>query len=180
MLVSTIPAAFFGRNIFDVFSIYFEQVGQYKLMSLNYPNIWYILDPSGTNSYESLKSASIYLAIAIILVIFIYLIKNKINLTLDKIVYILFISSYTCVLFLPEMHERYGYLPEVFSILSAVLNKKMILPAILINSVGFAAYGKYLYGSDIDITLLSLLNVFAYIYALKILIPEIILKKEEK
>lgn len=56
----------------------------------------------------------------------------------------------------------------------------MILLAILINSVGFAAYGKYLYGSDIDITLLSLLNVFAYIYALKILIPKIILKKEEK
>lgn len=128
MLVSAIPAALFGRNIFDVFSIYFEQVGQYKLMSLNYPNIWYILDPSGTNSYESLKSTSIYLTIAIILVIFIYLIKNKINLTLDKIVYILFISSYACMLFLPEMHERYGYLPEVFSILSAVLNKKNDTP----------------------------------------------------
>lgn len=183
MLVSAVPAALFGRNIFDVFTIYFNQTGSYTGMAWGYPSIWYIFDSSATKSYESLKSASIYLTIAVLAVIFIYFIIKKIKLTAEKMIYILFLTSYTCVFFLPEMHERYAYLPEITAIIAAVLNRKMIKPMLLINFVAFVAYGKCLFANDMTYPFMGYINVIAYFISVKTLFPEIIgvnTIKEEK
>jgi len=180
MLVSAVPAAIFGRNIFDVFTIYFSQTGAYKGMAWGYGSIWYIFDASSTSSYENLHTAAIYLTIAVLAAMFIYFIIKKVNLTVEKMIYILFLTSYTCVFFLPEMHERYAYLPEVIAIIAAVLNRKMIKPMLLINFVAFVSYGKCLFGNpDTTYPFMGYINVIAYLYSFKISMSEIIPAKEE-
>lgn len=184
MLISAIPGAVFGRNIFDVFTIYVNQTDSSHYMSMNYPNIWNLLDSThfAGASFESLHSCAIYITLAVIALFFIYITINRISPDFKNMLYILFITSFTCVFFLPQMHDRYGYLAEVLAILLACVDKKMILPAVLINLAACVAYGKYLYGgesSDLIFSLMCYINLFAYFLSFKTILSEIIPKKEE-
>ncbi len=43
MIINSFPALLSGRKISEVFTIYFNQVGAFKGMTSNYPNIWAII-----------------------------------------------------------------------------------------------------------------------------------------
>ena len=64
--------------------------------------------------------------------------------------YCAFILAYTCVFFLPKMHERYGYLYEILAILIAFVDRKTIIPCVVLNMVSLITYSLYLYGVSYD------------------------------
>ena len=81
-----------------------------------------------------------------------------------------FLLSYTCVLFLPAMHERYGFLYEMCAILLAVMIPKTIPLCIGLLLVRFNAYSVFLFGGSANFLLLSFGNMalyIAYIWMLK-------------
>jgi hypothetical protein len=74
-----------------------------------------------------------------------------------------FIFSYTMVLFLPAMHERYGYLYEILAILILIYNRKTLFPMLGMYIITLMAYGSYLFGTVVDSTLvLSVANTLIY------------------
>ena len=69
------------------------------------------------------------------------------------------------------MHERYGFLYEIFAILIAFINKKTIVLCVVLNMLSLVTYGYYLYGAGYNARLLASINGVIYLAYLAILIP---------
>lgn len=81
-----------------------------------------------------------------------------------------FLLVYTCVLLLPSMHERYGYLCEVLAIILAILIPKTIPLCVGLLAISINTYGIFLFGISGNWSFLACANLFfycAYIYSLK-------------
>lgn len=55
------------------------------------------------------------------------------NINKEQILQLAFIFVYIAVLTMPHMHERYGYLYEIFAIMLALLYKRTIIPVLYYN-----------------------------------------------
>lgn len=87
----------------------------------------------------------------------------KTELSYRNVLYIAFLLTYTCVLFLPAMHERYGYIYEILGIMVLVENRKTIPLMIFMNIISLAAYGRFLLGKSINIDVLAVGNLVVYV-----------------
>lgn len=90
--------------------------------------------------------------------------------------YCAFILAYTCVFFLPKMNERYGYLYEILAILIAFVDRKTIIPCVVLNMVSLITYSLYLYGVSYDVRILGCINGLVYLAYVVILVPAILKK----
>ena len=92
-----------------------------------------------------------------------------------------YLLSYTCVLFLPSMHERYGFLYEVLAIVLAVMIPRMIPMCMGLICISLTTYGSYLFGTEKNLPALSWLNLVIYVLSILLLGKEMEIntKKEE-
>lgn len=177
MIASTTPNAIFGRNPFDVFTNYINQTETYKSISSNYPSFWTIvLNPGDERFQEPIKYIGIIFAILILGLIMLYWMYKNIEITHKNMIYMAFILSYTCVLFLPRMHERYGFLYEILALLVYIIAPRTRTLLCLLFFIGLNTYMYFLHGISYDLKLMSLLNVFIWASYL-IIITKIMLKK---
>ena len=143
MVITGLPAFIFGRSPLEIFSIYAGQEEIYPLMSMNYPSIWVILCKNGDGlPYEYMKLPAIAMTAGVLAVLMFWWIIKRCKPEGKNLYIIAFLVVYTCVLFLPSMHERYGYLYEVMSILLAVMIPRMIIPCIGLLGISLNTYGK--------------------------------------
>lgn len=170
MMMSGLPAVIMGRSILEPFKIYLEQSDTYKSMFCNYPSFWALTCAYGNQThYQTLKTAAILLTIAVLAIFMIILIIKKIEFNHTNLIYITFILSYVCVLFLPAMHDRYGYIFEILSIVIVFMNRKTIPLMIPLWMITLCSYSKFLLGVETDMRVLAVFNclVFAgYVYIL--------------
>lgn len=125
MCVLNMAGVIMGRSFLDIFSIYFKQTGEYSSMVLNYPSAWlFFTESESYMHYDHLAGAGIWFTAAVLLLIMVVLILKKIEFSPRNLIYIAFLLSYTCVLFLPAMHERYGYLYEILAIVILIWKKE--------------------------------------------------------
>lgn len=147
MLIATaLPAVILGRNIMDTFLIYWGQAAQYKQVALNYPSFWTLFfEAQSTEYYNVQNPAAILLTIVVLASFMVSWVINKIELSNKNIIYTAFILSYTCVLFLPQMHERYGYMYEILAIIILFLNKESVKLIVPLYMLTITTYGKFLF-----------------------------------
>lgn len=177
MCVMSIPNFLMGRNILDLLGNYMGQVGANASLAMNYPSFWCVFNEA--NSVETLKVPAVILTI-IILGSYMYVwIKRNIDLDRENILYCAFIVVYTCVLFLPMMHERYGYIYEILAILIAFVNRKTIMPCVILNVITLITYNSYLYEASYDCRMLGAVNLIIYMVYLGLLMPLIMRDKRE-
>ena len=69
---------------------------------------------------------------------------------------------WTCLLFLPAMHERYAYLLDILLLAAAALNRKNIPFAIVAAVSSAACCGIYLFGSQINLQAVAAVYLAAY------------------
>ncbi len=172
MVVVNIPALFLGRNILEIFSVYFKQTSTYQALYLNYPSFWSLVE--GTRSverYNLLKFLAIGVTITLIAFIVLYLWEKKIELDQKSIIYLAFLISFTCVLFLPAMHERYGYLYEILSIVIALMLPKTAWLSLGLIGISCITYCNFLFNNQgISLIILTVVNLaiyMMYVYTLR-------------
>lgn len=176
MLLLSLPnVLFFGRSVRDIFSIYGSQITESTAINYNYPSAILILTTANISGvrYEVFKHSAFTMVFALLVGMFFFMKKKNITLTSVNIIYITFLSVYMCVLFLPCMHERYGYVYEILAIIILVLNRKTILPFITLILLSCATYSNFLFGMEIPIG-----NVAAYVNLVAFLAYSLILWSE--
>lgn len=171
MVILSSPIVLWGRSLTEVVRIYFHQTGTYQAMSMNYPSPWLLLCQAREQTqYAYLKKAAIVVTVFVLAVLMVWWIRRACAPTGKNLYMMAFLLVYTCVLFLPSMHERYGYLYEVLAIILAILIPKTIPLCAGLLAISMNTYGIYLFGVSGNWTFLACANLFfycAYIYSLK-------------
>ncbi len=164
LVISALPGIIMGRSIFEPFTIYINQTGTYNEISLNYNSFWNIIGGwSGANGdYVEFKMMATVFTVIILGMILMCVINSKRTMDLYRLILLLHISVYTCVLFLPAMHERYSYIYEVTAIFLMFFNKKYFIYGIGVLLLSCMTYGSYLFGVGYQSLAMSLLNVVIY------------------
>lgn len=172
MCLVSIPNLIMGRSIQDVFLNYARQTNTHADLTLNYPSFWCIFNQAV--SLETLEEPAVMLTIAL-LGIFIYLwLTSENNMESKKMIYSAFLIAYTCVFFLPRMHERYGYMYEILSVPIAFTNKKTIPLCVMLNVISMITYAQFLYGTEYDARILACVNGLVYLLYIMILMPQLL------
>ena len=152
-----------GRNIFDIFNIYSDQTDTYKYLTMNATGFWSLWHG---NNYNDMKSFGIWLTIAILGFILYYFLNcnTQIN-TPEQFIGITLIVVWSCLVFLPAIHERYDYLLTILLILLICINKKYVIPLFIVAVVDIYNYGNYFIYSREQTIFLSILFLVAYVYS---------------
>lgn len=155
-----LPAIMAGRPIGNILSIYLSQQGSYERMTLKYYNIWYYFP----GSYSDFSQAAILFALTVIGTGAYWVLKKQIDLNGHKLLYFSIWVIYSCCMFLPEMHERYGYALEIMLVIYAVLYRKRIGICVTVCMITLAAYRNYFMGNPpFSEELLSTVNLACYL-----------------
>lgn len=173
MIVLSIPGLIMGRSVAEVFTIYFNQTGSYKKIALNYPTFWNLFQDAFMDKfYLDMKKPAMAIVVVILGLLMVLWTVKKVELSRRNMIFMAFLMAYTCVLILPSMHERYGYLYEILAILIVFLEIKTLPFLISMYIVSFAIYGSYLFLYTTNTTILSVINVLTYIGYLCVLSRE--------
>lgn len=164
MCLTGLPMAFFGRNLLDMFSIYSSQTGTYPFLSMNYPSIWlFLAQERSAEQFVLLKVPAMLLTVAILAVLMILWLRKKTKPTGVNLLIMAFLMVFTCVLFLPSMHERYGYLYEILAIALAVLIPQTIPLCAGLVGISLCTYGSYLFKTEtFSLITLTVVNLVIY------------------
>lgn len=166
MIFFSLPGLLQGRKLTQVFTIYFNQTSTYQSMSMNYPSFWTIFQDKAmdeADKFAIFSKIAIILTVAILMVYLLIWYKKKVKLTYGNLFSMALLIVYTCVLFLPSMHERYGFLYEILGLLIALKYYRTIPILALTYTVSIMAYSLYLFTNTTNIAHISILNLVAYV-----------------
>lgn len=162
--LSGLPAYIFGRDLLAPFKIYLNQTHTYNYLFMNYYNFSGLIGAKGNTpqNFYQLSKAFILITMLVLIIGYMYL------LYIDKfsdfnLIGIATWTIYTCVVFLPAIHERYAYPVDILLLIMAIVNRKYLIVAIpeLINS--FLSYERYLFMNNSNIVILSYIAVIIYL-----------------
>lgn len=127
-VISIIPAWIAGRSFKDLMTIYLDQSGYYPWGTLNYPNIYALLGETMPDMHhaEEVSGAGTIMTIMILGCIAYYLYTKRVNLTDELIVTLALFTVAIIVYSLPHMHDRYGFLIDLFAVIYGVNNVKKL------------------------------------------------------
>lgn len=138
-----LPAWIAGRPFYDLLMTYFAQGTQdVWALALKWPNIYELLYPF--TFLLEYAEAGMYLILAILMCVMYYLAKKKYTITNEFLILLILFFSVLTPYFLPHMHERYGYLGDVFAIILMMINIRRFYVPVVHILVSFAAYTAYL------------------------------------
>ena len=166
MFALAIPGLLNGRSIFDIFVVYKGQIMDSPDWILyNYPGICnlFVNDQSPVEYIRYVKILCIVVAIGVIGCIGAWIIYNKVEMSAYNYTYLAFLLTYSGVLFMPAMHERYGYIYEILAILIAIHDMKTIVGCLAIQLCTLISYSYYLFGIEYDARLLTIINLIVFI-----------------
>ena len=161
--ISALPCVIAGRgkkSVIRVITFYFWESGIWRKMYLNYPGFWALMGTNSEEFFNIFHTAAICLTVALLATFMYYWKKKSVQLTKVNILYMAFLLSYTCVYFLPAMHERYNFIAEILGIVILFLIPKTLVLLIPLNLISIATYGSYLLTgeSSTHLQLLSVIN----------------------
>lgn len=163
VFLATLPFAMQNGNLLLALEIYKGQaVGDDRIFN-DFFNISILF-----NNIDSqfMKPFLIVLAISMCFLMFAFVWATSRKIEGDSLLLLACFSVMTCVMFLPNMHERYGYAGELFAWawFIAKPSVKRSIPAVVFSFTAISAYLSFLGGYWIfDINMLSIFNIAAYI-----------------
>ena len=162
-LMAGLPAILCGNSPLKVWGTYLHQTNQYQAMYISYPNLLIF----GFTDYGHFARPAEALTVVIFLFALLYYIRNQEQFTDKKILELSGWCVWTCLMFLPSMHERYGYMATILITIAALsVNKRLLPAAVFLNIFDVIIYTSYLFRYDkISHDYLAILNVVFYFTA---------------
>jgi len=146
-LLSILPAWVSGRPLWDLLTIYTSQIDNYPALSLNAANLWIFLSKPEEYSFVWVLSG-VVLAGLVVLAYLVFRWKISKNLDPKSIVFDAVFFTLVIPYLLPKMHERYFFPACVLIILYACLDRKAILPAVLLQLTTGLSFLPYLFNAS--------------------------------
>ena len=167
MEILAIPAMIMGRGWKAAFSVYYYQTQSCDRMYFGYYGFWslFTVQNDGQMSHDmiaNLKVPAVILAVATLAALMAAFIVSKSELDAVNSLLLSFLMVYTCVVFLPGMHERYGFFYEIAAIIIAFIIPKTIPLLFVIMSVSALTYGGNLFMYFDNNPLLGIANMAVY------------------
>ncbi len=160
VLVCSAPALIIGRPLSAIWRTYLDQIGTYKSLSLDYPNIYCWLPDA---QYDILQPAGIIFALGLVIMLFVYLTAKNRHYTAREYLLFTILSGYTCVMFLPEMHDRYAFPVEILMVMFAVIYREMYTETIAIQIIALFAYFPFILDFTVfDLKYVAIANYIVY------------------
>lgn len=140
-----IPGFVAGRSLLSPLTIYQDQAAQYKSMNMNFPGISMLLS---LDDYSKWGRITIVLTVVILAVYMLYILyryrERHHEITITLIVELACLFAWTCVEFLPCMHERYSYVVEILLLILIFMDRKYLLCLFLEEGMILLRYEAYL------------------------------------
>ncbi len=111
-----VPALAVGASVSTLWSTYTGEVGLYQQLTLNAPNIYQYL---GISESTVLRELGIALTLAVVVALIAILVLRRVQLTATRILLAGTVSVLLVPYLLPAMHERYFYLADALTVISA-------------------------------------------------------------
>lgn len=146
---TAIPAFLLGKPLKDFINIYIGQMGMYEALNASYPNFFAFFTTNEFTKYMAI--VAVYFVVGILACIMLWLYTKRFEMTNEIFISIaMFTVSIVCF-FLPYMHERYGFILDVFAIIYWLTSKDMkkMFAAILFNVISLIAYLPYLFHVEV-------------------------------
>lgn len=178
MEVLCIPAMIMGRGIKAAFSVYYYQTFSCDKMFFNYPSFWTVISDNIENVEDfvmyrqTMRTVAILLTVAVLMLHMGYLLYKRIEVSGINVIYISFVFVFTCVMFLPGMHERYGFMYEILALIIAFAIPKTIPLLTVMYSLTAITYGHDLFGGPVVTGTMGIINLLIYVVYIIILFRE--------
>ncbi len=176
--IISLPAVLMGRPWYEFINIYASQSDYYRFMTFNAPNVWEIYQ----SNYDKMKIPALLITFAILGVGLLFVMLRKIRLG-DPEIYMALAawSAWTCVMFLPAMHERYFFIVDIMMlILVLVAPKRYMIFFLAEEAISFVVtYLFVLFWVEIDLVAWSWANVILYV-AFTVAVTINVIKKNRK
>lgn len=169
MVVVSVPMLFAGRSPLELLRVYVGQTREWPMMANNYPSLYLLF---GGENYDLLAKPAILFTVTGLGALFYYIACNRVKMTKENMVMLLFLCAYTCVLFLPAMHERYGYPYEILAWILVFLVPKTAPLCIGLQLMTLRTYSTFLFNTGINLTALAWGNVAIYVLYVILLLKE--------
>jgi hypothetical protein len=160
-----------GLRFSKLVDIYVNQTDAYHYVYLNYPSFWAMVG----DNYDYLRPVAIIITLMILFAGLLFVVRKKVDMKQsDNYLSVASWVVWTCVLFLPSMHERYAYLAEILIVILFFerfwsKDRKNLSTAFVIACVlqlmTCIQYGRYLFqNSYMDFGLTLILHTSAYLF----------------
>lgn len=127
-----------GRAPFDLLNIYFEQTGQHTGMALTFPSIWNLI----SDNYYVYGRTAVLVAITALGLGILLVMRAKPEFNKATVLDLAIWSVWTCVMFLPNMHERYAFFLNILVLIVAIADTKRLGFSVLLEIVTLIMYAK--------------------------------------
>ena len=126
--VSILPCWLLGRDLKELLRIYIDQSGYYPWGTLNYPNVYTLLGEAmpDLRHADQVSGAGTAMTILLLGCIAYYLYTSRVRLTDEICVSLALFTVALIVYTLPHMHDRYGFLIDLFAIIYGVYNVRRL------------------------------------------------------
>lgn len=143
--LSGIVAFFNGGSLLSPFAVYLGQVKTSKQMYMNISSFWILLG----DYFENLSVLAIALALALCGIGLYYVMSEKMKIdTAEDYLGVAAWFVWTCLLFLPAMHERYTYPLDILLVMLSFLSAKYLKYAAASVILSTTTYACYLFGNQ--------------------------------
>lgn len=166
-LIAGLPEVLAKHGLRATYFAYLEQTGEldsegYGMVSF-FPNIY---NWGFDDHYKLLSTAAVMVLAAVLIVIAVFCYKFREKIDRNLVLYLAIWTSWTCVILLPGMHERYDYAMLILLTPFAMMVRKKIMPFMVVaNICSLIVYGITLFGAKIiDIAYISVFYVASYLF----------------
>lgn len=166
--VSAVPAWMLGRSFKELMLVYFNQSATYPWGTLEYPNIYALIGeamPDMRHAAE-VSGAGTFMTITLLGCLAYYLYTKNIKLTNELMVTLALFTVAVIVYTLPHMHDRYGFLIDLFAVIYGVNNSRK-LPVtcgfILVSIISFMPYLIAVHIAPIQYVAIGLLALILFV-----------------
>lgn len=168
MYTLCIPGFLFGRSFLEPFEIYLFQT-TYENLYRDFPSFWALIAPANSYTHSLFKTIGILTTITILASGLVYIYYKKLDISKINLIYLSIWICYTCVIFLPGMHERYAYVIDLLLLSACFCNKNLKFFALISILSSLSRYSIYLFTLDFRMpftifTLIYIINYLSFSY----------------